>query len=288
MSAPPSDVRTGLAVVTATAAAEVAATLEEAPAQPLDLLMEFVPSLVDLYLDATAALALEWYEELREEAGARAAFTPTLVTNLDVAKIRDSIGYAVRTTQRELEALTIQAEQESLRILERLLPPLEREIATGFWDTTTDNTRRDPEATGWQRFARPGACPFCRFLADKGAIFKKTTANFAAHTNCKCVVRAAFKGGDYGPEASVLQYVASKKNRTAADRERLRAALVKKYGSTSSSRASSDPAARDDLGFDRQTAEWMRQQIAITEGLPTSEWQRTQLARLRERLAALD
>ena len=39
-----------------------------------------------------------------------------------------------------------------------------------------------------------------------------------------------FKGGDVGDEASVVQYVASKRRPTARDRERVRAYLAENFG----------------------------------------------------------
>jgi hypothetical protein len=58
-------------------------------------------------------------------------------------------------------------------------------------------------------------------LSGKGAIFKQDTARFAAHENCHCSAQPVFdKQG--GEEASVIQYIASKKRRTEADRKRLR------------------------------------------------------------------
>jgi hypothetical protein len=58
-------------------------------------------------------------------------------------------------------------------------------------------------------------------LAGKGEIFKQDTARFAAHEHCHCTAQPVFEG-QHGEEASVMQYVASKKRRTEADRKRLR------------------------------------------------------------------
>jgi hypothetical protein len=116
-------------------------------------------------------------------------------------------------------------------MLARLTPIVQRDVAAGFWDTMTENVKEDPEAVGWQRVARDGACPFCRMLADKGAVYRKeSTATFAAHTSCHCVAAPKFAGGELGPEADAMQYVASSKRRTPQQRAALREYLKKHYG----------------------------------------------------------
>jgi hypothetical protein len=66
-------------------------------------------------------------------------------------------------------------------------------------------------------------------LADRGAVFSEATASFAAHTDCHCAARPEFANGEHGPEASVEQYLASTKNRTPAQRARLREYLNENY-----------------------------------------------------------
>jgi hypothetical protein len=51
--------------------------------------------------------------------------------------------------------------------------------------TTTGNAEADPRFTGRViRLTRPGACEFCRTIADRGYI--PAHAGFAAHRNCHC------------------------------------------------------------------------------------------------------
>jgi len=58
-------------------------------------------------------------------------------------------------------------------------------------------------------------------LSGRGAVYKQGTARFAAHSNCHCSAEPVFEG-EAGPEASVLQYVASQRKRSDADRAALR------------------------------------------------------------------
>ena len=63
-------------------------------------------------------------------------------------------------------------------------------------------------------------------LASRGAVYKEETAHFASHTHCHCTASPVFRGGDAGPEANVVQYVASKRRPTARDRARVREYLA--------------------------------------------------------------
>ena len=106
---------------------------------------------------------------------------------------------------------------------------MQLETARPYRDTITTNRQRDPEAAGWRRVAS-GGCSFCRRLASRGAVYRHDTTRFASHTICHCIAPPVFKGGDPGEEASVVQYVASKRNPTARDRERVRAYLAENFG----------------------------------------------------------
>ena len=127
--------------------------------------------------------------------------------------------------------LLAEIEAETAKAVANIEATVQREVAAGFWDTITDNVREDPDAVGWQRFAKPGACPFCRMLAHKGAVYRsEATGNFAAHTSCHCVGRPKFRDGTLGEEADAMQYLASSKRRTPAQRKVLRDYLKANYG----------------------------------------------------------
>lgn len=72
-------------------------------------------------------------------------------------------------------------------------------------------------------------CRFCQMLAARGAVYKSSTARFAAHPYCDCTAEPVFNNMAIGPEASVLQYEASKKRRSPAAKARLKAYLDEFY-----------------------------------------------------------
>ncbi len=95
----------------------------------------------------------------------------------------------------------------------------------GGRDTIVDSANADPKCYGWRRLTSLGACNFCLFLADRGAVYRESTATFAAHDNCGCRAAPVFKGGELGPEATAEQYIGSGKTRSAKDRARLSDAI---------------------------------------------------------------
>lgn len=219
-------VRRGLQLVIGAAVADATNLLRVEPSQAA--VLATVPTLTSYYVSGSSALALDWYEDLREEVDPVRAFTPA-----QPAWQPERFGNALAWATNPL-TLDEPAPAEAAR---RLSVVVDAEVQAGFTDAITDNTRRDPAAVGWKRIARSGACPFCRMLADRGAVYREATANFSAHTGgpkgggpCHCTAAPVFEGGDVGPEASVEQYRASRRRTTEKDRERLRDYLKANYG----------------------------------------------------------
>ena len=97
------------------------------------------------------------------------------------------------------------------------------EMARPYRDTIITNRKQDPACVGWKRITRGSkSCGFCKGLADRGAVYRKDTATFAAHDDCMCTAAPVFRGGLIGPEADTMQYMASKRRRTPAERQRIR------------------------------------------------------------------
>lgn len=188
------------------------------PTQQRAALLETVPEVIGYYTDGSAALAADFYDDTRAAAGARGAFTADLIINDRVVKIRRGIAWA---SEPLFEDLGVTVEQ-------RLAEVVQLEVARPYRDTILGNRQRDPAAVGWRRILHDG-CPFCRMLADRGAVYKESTARFAAHPNCNCGAQPVFEG-DPAPEASVMQYVASRRSKTPKQRAELREYLASVYG----------------------------------------------------------
>lgn len=182
-------------------------------------LLDAVPALIGYYADGSSALAADFYDDERERASARGRFTAEPVVLDRWEKVGRAIAWA---TQPLIEG--------DGNVPARLAEVVQLETARPYRDTITTNRRRDPEAVGWQRVSA-GGCSFCRMLASRGAVYHEESAHFASHTHCHCTAQPVFRGsGRVGPEASVMQYVASKRRPTARDRARVRAYLAENFG----------------------------------------------------------
>lgn len=222
MATSPEAVRAQLAVVSAAAAADLVDL--SAGARTADAITSALALIVPSYYDAAGSLATAWYDELRDESNPSSVYTPTIIGD-------PATDWIEREAQKFATSLEGDLETELQRLTDELARLTEKEVARGFRDTVTGNTRQDADAIGWSRIARPGACKFCVMLAGQRRAFYRSdsTASFAAHTDCHCAARPEFKGGDHGPEASVEQYLAAKRRRTDRERARLRAYLNENY-----------------------------------------------------------
>lgn len=174
-------------------------------------LLDTVPALIGYYADGSAALAADFYEDERERADVRSPFRTGLVVADRTVDQRRAIAWSAAPLLTGLEA----------DAGKRLAEVVQLEVARPYRDTITANRRRDPASVGWRRINN-GGCKFCRMLADRGAVYKRDTALFAAHPNCHCTAQPVFSTNDTGVEASVMQYVASKRSRSSAQQAGLR------------------------------------------------------------------
>lgn len=212
-----------------------AATQGQPPATVRTALFAAAPLVVGDYGDAASSLALDWYEELRDAAAPSRSFVPVPLAKVDDDALMSSVAWATQSLyeleQKALRSIDADADrllaQATSEAMTRLLPEVQKAVAAGFRDTITGNVADDPDAVGWQRFTRPGACKFCLMLAGKGDVYTEATANFAAHTDDHCVAGPSFD--PTAPRASAMQYLASRRKRTAKQRADLRDYLNQHY-----------------------------------------------------------
>lgn len=215
MATAPDAVRAQLAVVTTSAAADLASVSAQAPRKPVDAALNALPLVVPAYYDAAASLAVAWYDERRSESNPVTSYVPRIIGNPSTDWIDREVAKFAKQFEADLEA-------EAQKIINEAVRLAEKEVARGFRDSILGNSHSDKDSIGWSRIARPGACKFCVMLADRGAVFTEATADFAAHGDCHCATRPEFRNGEHGPEASVMQYLASTKKRTPKQRAVLR------------------------------------------------------------------
>lgn len=170
-----------------------------------EALHDLLPAIVDTYGNAAAAMAAEWYDDLREKVGARGRFTA------EPAEIRHGthalIGWA----------LSEASDDAAFRVL--VVGGMQRRIANFSRETVMSAAVADPAADGWQRVGVGANCAFCDMLIGRGAVYAESGADFGAHDGCNCQAQPAWRG----EPRPVKAYTPSDRNITDADRARVRA-----------------------------------------------------------------
>lgn len=218
----PVEAREALELVTTAAVAEAVALprrLTGAPEARRLALLEAVPALIAYYSDGSSALAADFFEEERELAGVRSRYAVQPIIQERTAEQRAAVAWAAAPLFDA--ALDVSVES-------RLAGVVQIETARPFRDTITQNARLDPDAAGWRRIATPDACGFCRMLAGRGAVYKRDSVQFASHEHCFCSAQPVWSTDDT-LEANDFQYMASLRQRTPAQRAKLREYLNANY-----------------------------------------------------------
>lgn len=171
-----------------------------------DALRDLLPQLVGIYGEAAATLGADWYDELRDSAGAGGRFTAI------PAELPD---------RGRTDALARWAAGEA-RSLETMLPlvvgGVQRIISDADRGSVIRSSLQDRATAGWQRMGA-GGCSFCLMLISRGAVYSEATADFASHDNCHCQAVPIFRGAE---PIDVKDYVRSARNISDADRARVR------------------------------------------------------------------
>ena len=177
--APASDLRQGVADLSTLANADLAdlwrtvTNADEARAALQDIL----PGLCETYGSASATLAADWYDTLREDMNIAGKFTAITADLGDVGGdvlARWGIGPLFGPEPNWSAAQSL------------IAGGLQRRIANGARDTITGSSYADPKAAGWRRIGLGGSCEFCTMLLGRGAVYTKSTAVFHAHDHCNC------------------------------------------------------------------------------------------------------
>lgn len=206
MAQPGSDLREAVAGLTRLAHGDLAALWRSVSnaAEARVALNDILPKLIDTYGIAAAALAADWYDDLRDKVGPARSFRAI------PADIRDTgapalIGWA---TSKATDMTSLAALVEG---------GMQRRIANFSRFTVMESSIADPSAHGWQRVGS-GECAFCAMVIGRGAVFSEASADFASHDHCRCAAVPAFDGAP----VPVKPYTPTNRNISDADRARVR------------------------------------------------------------------
>lgn len=199
----------GLAVVVASQVRQfVDAVVPGDAEQSSRRLQVLLAAVVKKYGPASAALASQFYQRQRLEAGVpgRLYVRPaSLPPQEQVAKTVDWVTQPLAATPAS-DAV----------VGERLTGAAEKLVLDVGRSTVIDTAKSDPKARGWARVPEPGACYFCALLATRGAVYKKETVGFRSHDHCRCHAEPVFNA--YEPSAQVRQWQADYAQATAGVR----------------------------------------------------------------------
>ncbi len=192
--------------------------------QVRDALMDVLPAIGDDYGLAAAAVAADWYEDVRDEAGAPGYFRADPAEGVTRERWDALARWGV-------EPLFV-AEPSRTAALALLTGGMQRTIADRHRLTIVDNSIRDPAASGWSRVGVGGSCGFCRMLIDRGHVYTEAGVTFRSHDHCNCAATPSFASNV--TKVSTEPYRQSKRVRSdatkARDNERAREYIAENYG----------------------------------------------------------
>jgi hypothetical protein len=145
--------------------------------------MDLLPRLTLVYGEAAATLGADWYDDLRDEAGARGRFAAVLADLPDRGRTDALARWGVTPL--------FQPEPDYATTFIKVAGGLQRIIANADRGTVVRSSIQDRSARGWAR-AGVGECDLCTLLIGRGAVYTEATADFETHDRCGCVAVPEF------------------------------------------------------------------------------------------------
>jgi hypothetical protein len=172
---------------------------------------EFLPDLFDTYVPLSAELGAAFYDESRDEAGARGSFIAEPVAAVDNDRTQKTVGWAIAPLfqkkaildpETETITYTDEPDPDPKAALSRLSSASQLVVAEGARETIADNVDKDPAKPRYARHASSNACAFCALLATRGAVYRSAASAGEGrkyHSHCHCVPTAVWPSQDYEP-----------------------------------------------------------------------------------------
>lgn len=174
-------------------------SVEANPAEALDGLRDFVLTAVQEYGQASAAIAVDFYNSVRPTGSP--AFSATPVVRPDLVG-GGSLNWAT-------EPLLTEEWQTSL---DRISAEIQKAAYQAAVETIGEATDSDPLDVRFARWpGNPEPCAWCVLRASRGAVYwSETTAERGDHIKCGCKVTPVFPGEPlpYRRKPYMTQYLA--------------------------------------------------------------------------------
>ncbi|AKU45092.1 head maturation protease [Mycobacterium phage Quico] len=160
-----------------------------------------LPDVVAPQITAASMVTAQWYTETAPELAYKAA--PT-VDPIPAERIQRTVSWAFHAPGQSSP-------------LDRLAGSTQRMVFDASRETVLENLENEVAATGspfpagtrWARYASATACPFCRMLATRGAVYwskESAGASTKYHDHCRCIAVPVRPGQSYEPPSYVEQW----------------------------------------------------------------------------------
>lgn len=160
-------VRRAQAVLADRARREVAQVWRKASTLPADrvalAMVEVLEAVADKYGTATGAIAANFYDELREAAGASGRFSPLVASLPEAERFEALARWGVGPLFGE--------NPDPALALSKVSGGLSRIVQNVGRDTTANAVATDPAGPTYARHASANACAFCALLASRGPVY---------------------------------------------------------------------------------------------------------------------
>ena len=150
--------------------------------QTRDRLLEVLPRLIATYGSAAATLGADYYDEVRDAAGARKRFRAIPAELPDEGRAEALARWGV--------APLFKAVPDATSALTLVTGGLQRIIADADRETVRFSSIQDKAARGWVRVGS-GECDWCKQFLD-GEVHYTEGYGFDAHDHCGCTAEPAF------------------------------------------------------------------------------------------------
>jgi hypothetical protein len=150
------------------------------PEAARDTLLRLMPALSDTYGALAAAVAADWYDDLRRDRGLAGAFSAQPADTVDLERVEGS-------TRRIAGHLWTDTPEAALPALSGRLG---KYVLQPGRDTIREAVRLDPSNPRWARIpSSPKPCDFCQMLAGRGAVYlsEDTADGNDYHDHCGCI-----------------------------------------------------------------------------------------------------
>lgn len=153
----------------------------------------FVPALVAEYGEIGAAVAVDFYDELRDASGVVKPFKAVMADIPEQSRVQASVRWAVGPL--------FQAESDPAQALSNLTEVNDRFVKETARKTIFTSAQKDTARASFARVPSGSkTCEFCLMLASRGAVYanaKKAGENKKFHGHCDCQIIPMWDGDEY-------------------------------------------------------------------------------------------